>query len=113
MKKQLLLLLLIIGFNFSSWAQPDYSEITFRSKLKEYKKKNNVNPNAYATKGFDLTFDTILRICQEDGFVPSTKNSISEQVENTFDYSFKEGKNVNEGIYIMYYDTDYTIKQAQ
>lgn len=80
---------------------------------KEYKKKNNVNPNAYATKGFDLTFDTILRICQEDGFVPSTKNSISEQVENTFDYSFKEGKNVNEGIYIMYYDTDYTIKQAQ
>ena len=80
---------------------------------KEFKKKNNVNPNAYATKGFDLTFDTILRICQEDGFVPSTKNSISEQVENTFNYNFKEGKNVNEGIYIMYYDTDYTIKQAK
>lgn len=80
---------------------------------KEYKKKNNVNPNAYATKGFDLTFDTILRICQEDGFVPSTKNSISEQVENTFDYNLKEGKNVNEGVYIMYYDTDYTIKQVQ
>lgn len=80
---------------------------------KEYKKKNNVNPNAYATKGFDLTFDTILRICQEDGFVPSTKNSISEQVENTFDYTIKEGKNVNEGVYIMYYDTDYTIKKAQ
>lgn len=80
---------------------------------KEYKKKNNVNPNAYATKGFDLTFDTILRICQEDGFVPSAKNSISEQVENTFNYNFKEGRNVNDGIYIMYYDTDYTIKQAQ
>ena len=80
---------------------------------KEFKKKNNVNPNAYATKGFDLTFDTILRVCQADGFVPSTKNSISEQVENTFDYKFKEGKNVNEGIYIMYYDTDYTIKQAK
>lgn len=80
---------------------------------KEYKKKNNVNPNAYATKGFDLTFDTILRICQEDGFVPSAKNSFSEQVENTFNYNFKEGRNVNDGIYIMYYDTDYTIKQAQ
>ncbi|MEQ3690752.1 MAG: LysM peptidoglycan-binding domain-containing protein [Flavobacterium sp.] len=80
---------------------------------KEFKKKNNVNPNAYATKGFDLTFDTILRVCQADGFVPSTKNSISEQVENTFDYKFREGKNVNEGIYIMYYDTDYTIKQAK
>ncbi len=80
---------------------------------KEFKKKNNVNPNAYATKGFDLTFDTILRICQEDGFVPSAKNSISEQVENTFNYNFKEGRNVNDGIYIMYYDTDYSIKQAQ
>ena len=80
---------------------------------KEYKKKNNVNPNSYATKGFDLTFDTLLRICQEDGFVPSTKNNISEYVENTFDYNFKDGKNVNEGVYIMYYDTDYSIKQVQ
>ena len=80
---------------------------------KEYKKNNNVTPNAYATKGFDLTFDTILRICQEDGFVPSTKHNISEQVENTFNYNIKEGKNVNEGTYIMYYDTDFSIKQAQ
>lgn len=80
---------------------------------KEYKKKNNVNPNSYATKGFDLTFDTLLRICQEDGFVPSTKNNISEQVENTFNYNIKEGKNVNEGVYILYYDIDYSIKQAQ
>ena len=79
---------------------------------KEYKKINNVNPNAYATKGFDLTFDTILRICQEDGFVPSTKNNISEQVANTFNYNLREGKNINEGVYIMYYDTDYSIKQA-
>ena len=46
-------------------------------------------------------------------FVTSAKNSISEQVENTFNYNFKEGRNVNDGIYIMYYDTDYTIKQAQ
>lgn len=79
---------------------------------KEYKKANNILPNSYATKGFDLTFDTILRICQEDGFVPSTKNFISEQASNKFNYNFREGKNINEGIYIMYYDNDYSIKQA-
>uniref|UniRef100_UPI004049FBA4 LysM peptidoglycan-binding domain-containing protein n=1 Tax=Flavobacterium sp. TaxID=239 RepID=UPI004049FBA4 len=80
---------------------------------KKYKNKNNVNPNAYAIKGFDLTFDTLLRICQEEGFVNSIKNTKTEQAANSFDYIVQEGKNVNNGIYIMYYDNDLTIKQAQ
>lgn len=80
---------------------------------KKYKSKNNVNPNAYAIKGFDLTFDTLLRICQEEGYVNSIKNTKTEQVGNSFDYIIQDGKNVNNGIYIMYYDNDFTIKQVQ
>jgi LysM repeat protein len=80
---------------------------------KNYKSINNISPNSYAVKGFDVTFDTLLRICQEEGFVNSIKSTKTEQVENSFDYIFQDGKNVNNGIYIMYYDTDLTIKQAQ
>jgi len=76
---------------------------------KAYRKDNKVQPNQYATRGFDVTFDAILRMCQEDGFIKSTENQVSEQIESQFHYS----NNNNWGVYMMYYDTDLTIKQAQ
>lgn len=76
---------------------------------KAYKKDNKVQPNQYATRGFDVTFDAILRMCQEEGFVSTTENCISEQIESQFNYS----NNNNYGVYMMYYHSDLTIKQAQ
>jgi Receptor family ligand binding region len=78
-----------------------------------YRKKNKVIPNQYAIRGFDVTFDTMLRLAQEKPFV-ETLDVASEQVESKFDYDRKlSGGFTNNGIYILYYDTDLTIKQAQ
>lgn len=76
---------------------------------KAFKKDNKVQPNQYATRGFDVTFDAILRMCQDDGFIKSTENQVSEQIESQFHYS----NNNNWGVYMMYYNSDLTIKQAQ
>lgn len=76
---------------------------------KAFRKDNKVQPNQFAARGFDVTFDTILRMCQEDGFIHSAENDASEQIESQFSYT----NNNNYGVYIMYYDTDLTIKQAQ
>ena len=76
---------------------------------KAFRKENKVQPNQYATRGFDVTFDAILRMCQEEGFIKSTENQISEQIESQFNYS----NNNNYGVYLMYYNSDLTIKQAQ
>ena len=76
---------------------------------KAYKKDNKIQPNQYATRGFDVTFDAILRMCQEEGFIKSTESQISEQIESQFNYS----NNNNYGVYMMYYNSDLTIKQAQ
>lgn len=76
---------------------------------KAFKKDNKIQPNQYATRGFDVTFDAILRMCQDDGFIKSTETQTSEQIESQFDYS----ENNNKGVYIMYYNSDLTIKQAQ
>ena len=44
MTRMILLFIAVIGFNLNSWAQPDYTKITFRSKIKEYKKsKPNIS----------------------------------------------------------------------
>jgi len=79
----------------------------------EYKKINNIAPNSVAIKGFDCTFDTILRMCQEDGFAASASKYKTAYVENSFDYGNTNGANTNNGCYLLYYDTDLTIKQVQ
>lgn len=80
---------------------------------KEYRLKNKVNPNAYATKGFDVTFDTMMRLVQGKTFQETADLMTTEQVDNKFQYYKKEdGGHTNKGVYILYYDTDLTLKVA-
>lgn len=79
----------------------------------DYKKKNKIAPNQFATRGFDVTLDTMLRLQQEKPFAETCNEIASEQIENRFNYVVNpEGGYVNKGVYILYYDTDLTIKQA-
>lgn len=79
---------------------------------KVFKEKNGIFPNQFATRGFDVTFDVILRLFQQQDF-NEVAGIASEQVENKFYYQKEEGGNYNNGVYIMYYDEDLTVKQAQ
>lgn len=85
-------------------------------ELVAYKKlteANKLNPNYYVTKGFDVTFDTLLRICQPEKFEVTTQKFATDGVENGFNYVNENGVWVNKAIYMQYYDTDYTIKTAE
>lgn len=80
---------------------------------KEYKKKNKISPSAFATRGFDITFDTMMRLSQGKSYQETADSITTEQVDNKFQYYKKEdGGYVNKGVYILYYDTDLTIKEA-
>lgn len=78
-----------------------------------YKKKNNVYPSNYATRGFDITFDTMLRLSQEKGFAASAKDDKTEHIESKFNYLMSNGEFINQGIYILQYDEDLTVKEAE
>jgi len=80
---------------------------------KVFKEKNNIMPNQFATRGFDLTFDTILRLFQPESFKEVMAEKASEEVENKFDYAPENGGNYNDGVYILYYDQDLSTKLAQ
>ena len=80
---------------------------------KQFKKINNIYPNAAAKKGFDVTFDAMLRICQPEGFVKSAATTKTEYIENAFDYNSSNGLISNNATYLLYYNSDLTIKQAQ
>jgi LysM repeat protein len=80
---------------------------------KEYRLKNKVNPNTYATRGFDVTFDTMMRLVQGKTYQETADLMTTEQVDNKFQYYKKEdGGHANKGVYILYYDTDLTLKVA-
>ena len=80
---------------------------------KEYKNRNKVAPSAFAIRGFDVTFDTMLRLSQDRSYQETVAFTATEQIDNKFEFYKKEdGGYTNKGIYILYYDTDLTIKEA-
>lgn len=82
----------------------------FRNK---YKKINKIFPNQFAIRGFDLAFDTMMRLSQQEDFKTVSENYITEQIENRFNYIKNSPENYsNMGIYILNYEPDLTVKQA-
>lgn len=76
-----------------------------------YKTSNKVFPNQYAVRGFDLTFDTLLRLGQEGSF-ESTTASATQQVECQFNYQKNETAGYsNSGVYLLQVQPDLTVKQ--
>ena len=80
---------------------------------KVFREKNGYSPSTYATRGFDVTFDAILRLFQPEDLVTVLGTKASEQVQNRFIYTAQNGGNYNTGVYIMQYDTDFNVIQAQ
>jgi len=80
---------------------------------KVFREKNGYNPTPYAVRGFDITFDTILRLFQPEGVKAALGSKASVQVENKFIYLPKDGGNFNNGVFIMQYNDGLTVTEAQ
>ncbi|WP_225318068.1 LysM peptidoglycan-binding domain-containing protein [Flavobacterium luteum] len=79
----------------------------------QYKEKNKVFPSQFATRGFDITFDTLLRLSQGKSFEVSANEDKTEQVESKFEYSKKNSEGyTNKGVYIMEFQEDLSVKQV-
>lgn len=78
-----------------------------------YREKNNISPTQFAIRGFDVTFDVILRLFQNEEFSAVMTNAATEYVENKFTYTKSDTGNNNTGVYILQYNPDLTVTQAQ
>ena len=93
MKRITLLMIAVIGFNLSSWSQPDYAKITFRSNLPQYKKEKpdlqDVNFNKDQIKN-------IITLLGNSFYSENEIEDITEKVwlsfidPEKFDYVFKD-----------------------
>ncbi len=78
-----------------------------------YKARNKIFPSQFAVRGFDVTFDTMLRLSQGKSFAESALQDKTQQVESKFEYAPKPGEGfVNKGVYILEYQEDLSVKQV-
>ncbi|MGJ8591291.1 MAG: LysM peptidoglycan-binding domain-containing protein [Aquaticitalea sp.] len=79
-----------------------------------YKRNFSVEPTQNVKYGFDLIFDTLLRTSQSKSFEASAESDISEYTTLKFDYKLnKYGGYDNNGIYIIQYNSDGTLKELK
>lgn len=86
-----------------------YKKNNFTAK---YKTAYGKAPTRFATRGYDVTYDVITRMFESD----ENSNIFeygSQQIENKFAYINENGGVYNNAVYILYYDKDFTIKEAK
>ena len=76
-----------LNFTFPS-VKKNYNYKDKNAFLISYKNKYGVLPNRFAVRGFDLTYDVILRLASsEDIFTASKQEFETQYIENKFSYS--------------------------
>ncbi|RZN81512.1 MAG: LysM peptidoglycan-binding domain-containing protein [Winogradskyella sp.] len=83
-----------------------YDTDTANGFVSMYKSRYGLTPSKYATRGFDLTLDILLRLASNDDGLPNSGDELAtEYIENKFRYTKKTfGGYVNEATYIVRYD---------
>lgn len=81
---------------------------------KQYFKKNNALPSFHATKGFDITYDVLMRLASGGNLKTTFKEGASYRVESKFDYSNKLfGTSENKGLFIVQYNKDLSLTRLK
>jgi LysM repeat protein len=79
----------------------------------DFKQKYNFEASEEVIKGFDVTFDALVRLFQDKSFEALAKDEISEQLNHKFQYSKdSNGGYSNKGGYILQFDSDSNSKLA-
>lgn len=99
-----------LNFTFVSdaYSKSEAAEvIDFNSK---YLSKNGVLPSYYATKGFDITYDILMRLASGKELKHTFSEGVSYRVQSKFDYEGKLLKATeNKGLFMVKFNADLTL----
>ncbi|MFK5880294.1 MAG: LysM peptidoglycan-binding domain-containing protein [Flavobacteriaceae bacterium] len=100
-----------LKFTFSKEVYIDVLSVEARSFEKLYKQKNHIRPSDFATKGFDVTYDTLLRL-MNGSFNDGAKEGVSRRVATKFDYSKRMFSSTeNNGVFLLQYQDNLELLQ--
>ena len=102
--------------NFTYVSDEYIDEMSFSTQLfnKQYYRKNKVLPSYYATKGFDVTYDILIRMASGKKLKSTFKEGASYRIESKFDYTNKLfGITENKGLFIVKYNKDLSLTRLK
>ncbi|CAM1341432.1 amino acid ABC transporter substrate-binding protein [Tenacibaculum amylolyticum] len=82
--------------------------------VKQYRARNKDIPSEYAIRGFDLTYDILMRLASGEKLSQTFKQGISMRLKNKFDYNKKLfGSTRNRGLFIVKYNKDLSLERLK
>jgi len=103
-----------IGFTYVTNNFSDETASATRAFNKKYKKRNHSIPSEYSVKGFDVTYDILIRLASGDKLSDTFKNGASLRLESKFDYDKKVfGSTTNKGLFIVKYNPDLSLERLK
>ncbi|MDP2541113.1 hypothetical protein CSC81_01165 [Tenacibaculum discolor] len=103
-----------INFTYVSNTYSDEDAIETKDFNNKYLQKNNTIPSDYAIKGFDITYDILMRLASGYELSDTFKKGVSLRVENKFDYHKKIfGSSGNQGLFIVKYNRDLSLSRLR
>ncbi|PQJ73829.1 LysM peptidoglycan-binding domain-containing protein [Polaribacter gangjinensis] len=101
-----------IGFTYVSEEFVDGTSESSRSFTKLYQEKNNTLPSFYATKGFDITYDILVRLSSGKRLQATFREGATVRVDTKFEYKNNETFE-NEGVFILQINKDLSVTKLR
>jgi len=103
-----------LGFTYVSDAYVKENSFEAKAFNRKYKAKNRALPSSYAIKGFDATYDVLMRLASGNDLDATFKEGVSYRIESKFDYTNEKDKiPENKGLFILKYNTDLTVTRIK
>jgi LysM repeat protein len=103
-----------IDFTYVTDNYSDENDQNLKNFFKHYKKRNKDIPSEYAIRGFDLTYDVLIRMASGEDLTDTYKEGVSMRLENKFDFNKKLfGSYSNKGLFIVRYKNDLTLERLK
>lgn len=94
-----------VNFHYPTATFIDYEEIDVQKFINKFKSKNYIEPSEYAFKGFDMTYDALLRLASYSDVGSAFDGGISERMSCKFYYSKNPNKGFeNKGVFLVKYE---------
>ena len=103
-----------LGFVYVTDAYVDESSLAARVFNKQYLQKNKALPSFYATRGFDVTYDVIMRLASGKELYDTFKEGVSYRVESKFNFEKRLfGITQNRGLFLLEFQSDLSLKRIE
>lgn len=103
-----------LGFTFTSDIFVDENSPSMQLFNQQYQDKHYTYPTYYATKGFDIVYDIAMRLSSGKELKETFNEGVSFRLESKFDYSKMLYKtSSNNGVFIIEYNSDMTLKRIK